>query len=123
MKSISGEQGNFEVKILQYPRYVDPAKCIASGLCVEKCPTKVDSEYVAGLAKRKSIHVKYAQAVPLKYVIDPIHCIFLTKGKCKVCEKLCQAKAINFEDKEEELTIQTGAIIISPGCDVFHPEV
>jgi heterodisulfide reductase subunit A len=123
VKSISGEQGNFEVKILQYPRYVDPAKCIACGLCVEKCPTKVDSEYDAGLAKRKSIHVKYAQAVPLKYVIDPIHCIFLTKGKCKVCEKLCQAKAINFEDKEEELTIQTGAIIISPGCDVFHPEV
>ncbi len=122
MKSISGEEGNFEVKILQYPRYVDPAKCIACGLCAEKCPTKVDSEYDTGLAKRKSIYVKYAQAVPLKYVIDPVHCIFLTKGKCKVCEKLCQAKAINFEDKEEELTLQTGAIVISTGCDVFHPE-
>ena len=122
MKSISGEEGNFEVKIVQYPRYVDPAKCIACGLCAEKCPTKVDSEYDAGLAKRKSIHVKYAQAVPLKYAIDPIHCIFFTKGRCKACEKLCPAKAINFEDQEKELTIQTGAIIISPGCEVFDPK-
>ncbi len=122
MKSISGEEGNFEVKIVQSPRYVDPAKCIACGLCAEKCPTKVDSEYDAGLAKRKSIHVKYAQAVPLKYAIDPIHCIFFTKGRCKACEKLCPAKAINFEDQEKELTIQTGAIIISPGCEVFDPK-
>ena len=122
MKSISGEEGNFEVKLVQSPRYVDPAKCIACGLCAEKCPTKIDNEYDAGLAKRKSIHVKYAQAVPLKYAIDPTHCIFLTKGRCKVCEKLCPAKAINFEDKEKELTIQTGAIIISPGCEVFDPK-
>jgi len=122
VKSISGEQGNFEVKVVQYPRYVDPTKCIACGLCAEKCPTKVDNEYDAGLAKRKSIHVKYAQAVPLKYAVDPTNCIFLTKGRCKVCEKLCPAKAVNFEDKEKELTIQTGAIIISPGCEVFDPK-
>jgi len=99
------------------------AKCIACGLCAEKCPTKIDNEYDAGLARRKSIHVKYAQAVPLKYAIDPTHCIFLTKGRCKVCEKLCPAKAINFEDKERELTIQAGAIILSTGCEVFDPKV
>ena len=122
MKSISGEEGNFEVKVVQHPRYVDPAKCIACGLCAEKCPTKIDNEYDAGLGKRKSIHVKYAQAVPLKYAIDPVHCIFLTKGKCRVCEKLCPAKAINFEEKERELTIQAGAVIIAPGCEVFDPE-
>jgi heterodisulfide reductase subunit A len=122
VKSISGEQGNFEVKVVQYPRYVDPAKCIACGLCAEKCPTKTVNEYDAGLAKRKSIYVKYAQAVPLKYAIDPTHCLFLTKGKCKVCEKFCPAKAVNFEDKEKELTLQAGAIIISPGCEVFDPK-
>jgi heterodisulfide reductase subunit A len=123
MKSVSGKEGNFEVNIVQYPRYVDTAKCIACGLCAEKCPTKVDNEYDAGLGKRKSIHVKYAQAVPLKYAIDPANCLFLTKGRCRVCEKLCPAKAINFEDKERELTLHVGAIIISPGCEVFDPKV
>jgi len=98
-------------------------KCIACGLCAEKCPTKVDNEYDAGLSKRKSIHVRYAQAVPLKYVIDPVNCIFLTKGKCRVCEKLCPAKAILFDDKEKELTFDVGAIVIAPGCEVFNPEL
>ena len=123
MKGVSGEEGNFKIQVVQQPRYVDTAKCIACGLCAEKCPTKIDNEYDAGLGKRKSIHVKYAQAVPLKYVIDPANCLFLTKGRCRVCEKLCPAKAINFEDKERELTIQAGAIIISPGCEVFDPKV
>lgn len=101
---------------------MDMTKCIACGLCAEKCPTKVENEYDAGLSKRKSIHVKYAQAVPLKYVIDPLNCTFLTKGKCRVCEKLCPAKAINFEDKGKELTIRVGAVIIAPGCEVYNPE-
>lgn len=114
--------GDFEVNVIQYPRYVDMTKCIACGLCAEKCPTKVDNEYDAGLSKRKSIYVKYAQAVPLKYVIDPLNCTFLKKGKCRVCEKLCPAKAINFEDKEKELKIRVGAVIIAPGCEVYNPE-
>jgi len=109
--------------VTQHPRYVDMTKCIACGLCAEKCPTKVDNEYDAGLSKRKSIHVRYAQAVPLKYVIDPVNCIFLTKGKCRVCEKLCPAKAILFDDKEKELTFDVGAIVIAPGCEVFNPEL
>ena len=94
VKSIKGEEGDFEVKVTQHPRYIDPDKCIACGLCTEKCPRKVDSEYDAGLGKRKAIYVQYAQAVPLKYAIDATNCIYLTKGKCRVCEKFCQVGAI-----------------------------
>ena len=42
-------------------------KCIACGVCAEKCPKKVTNEYDAGLNKRKAAYVQYAQAVPLKY--------------------------------------------------------
>jgi heterodisulfide reductase subunit A len=73
VKSITGQEGNFQVKVAQHPRYVDPEKCIACGLCTEKCPRKVDSEYDAGLGKRKAIYVQYAQAVPLKYAIDQLY--------------------------------------------------
>jgi heterodisulfide reductase subunit A len=123
VKGITGEQGNFDIEVLQHPRYVDPDKCIACGLCAEKCPKKVDSEYDAGLGKRKSIHVKYAQAVPLKYVIDEANCIYLTKGKCGVCEKVCPADAIRYDDKPRELSINVGAVIIAPGCEVFDPAI
>ena len=123
MESVSGEEGNFEITVTQHPRYVDVEKCIACGLCAEKCPKKVDSEYDAGLGKRKAIHVKYAQAVPLKYAIDAPNCIYLEKGKCKVCEKLCPAEAINFEDKARTFTVQVGAVVVAPGSDVFDPAI
>jgi len=120
VESISGDEGNFEIKVIQQPRYVDVDKCIACGICAQKCPKKVISEYDAGLIKRKSIYVKYAQAVPLKYAIDE-NCIFFKNGKCKACEKFCPAEAINFEDQPKEITINAGAIVIAPGCSVFDP--
>jgi heterodisulfide reductase subunit A len=124
VESVSGEAGNFEIKVRQHPRYVDLEKCIACGLCAEKCPKKVVNEYDAGLAKRKAIYVKYAQAVPLKYAIDPETCIyFVKKGKCKACEKFCPADAVNFEDQGRELTINVGAILVASGCEVFDPAI
>jgi heterodisulfide reductase subunit A len=125
VESISGEVGNFEIHVRQYPRYVDMEKCIACGLCAEKCPKKVSNTYDAGLAKRKAIYVQYAQAVPLKYVIDAENCIYFVKGKgkCKACEKLCPSEAINFEDQEKELTIRVGAVVLASGSRAFNPAV
>ncbi len=76
---IEGEEGNFQVQVLRKPRYVDMAKCIACGLCAEKCPKKVEDRYNEGLGMRKAIYVKYPQAVPLKYAIDDENCIYLSK--------------------------------------------
>ena len=121
VKSISGQDGNFEVKITQFPRYVDISKCIACGLCAEKCPKKVDNEYDAGLGKRKAIYLKYPQAIPLKYAIDDKSCIYFKKGKCRACEKFCPAGAVNFEDSARELTINVGSIILSTGFTPFDP--
>ena len=121
VESISGEEGNFEVKIIQSPRYVDMNKCIACGLCAEKCPKKVDDEYNAGLGKRKAIYLKYPQAIPLKYAIDDTSCIYFKKGRCKACEKFCPAGAINLDDKAKELTVRVGSIILSHGFTTFDP--
>ncbi|MBT8357206.1 MAG: FAD-dependent oxidoreductase [Deltaproteobacteria bacterium] len=96
-------------------------KCIACGICAEKCPKKVTDEYDAGLVKRKAAYVKYAQAVPLKYVIDPTYCIYLKKGKCKACEKFCPTGAVNFKDEKKELNLNVGSIILSAGCEVYDP--
>ena len=123
VNSISGEEGNFEVNVTQYPRYVDTDKCIACGLCAEKCPKKVPNAYDGGLSKRKAIYVKYPQAVPLKYTIDPEHCIYFIKGKCRICEKFCPNNAINFNDQKKELTLKVGAVVLSMGTEVFDPGV
>ncbi|RZB33623.1 MAG: heterodisulfide reductase subunit A2 [Desulfobacteraceae bacterium Eth-SRB2] len=107
----------------QHPRYVDMDKCIACGLCAEKCPKKVPDAYDGNLSKRKAIYVQYAQAVPLKYVIDPEQCIYFKKGKCKACEKLCPSHAIKFDDQERELTLKVGAVVLAQGSRAFDPAV
>ena len=96
-------------------------KCIACGICAEKCPKKVDDAYNEGLIKRKAAYVPYAQAVPLKYALDEEHCIYFIKGKCRACEKFCSAEAINFDDKEERLSLKAGAVILSLGFEPFDP--
>ncbi len=119
--SISGEEGNFEIQVHQKPRYIDMDKCIACGLCAEKCPKKVNDAYNEGMGIRKAAYVKYAQAVPLKYVIDEENCIFFQKGKCRACEKFCPSKAVNFEEKPKDLTLQVGSVIFAAGFKCYDP--
>lgn len=96
-------------------------KCIACGLCAQKCPRKVDDEFNLGLNQRTSAYIKYGQSVPLKYAIDGESCIYLKRGKCKACEKFCPTSAINFEDQEEIVDLNVGAVILSPGFKPFDP--
>jgi heterodisulfide reductase subunit A len=111
------------VEVLKHPRYVNMDRCIACGTCAEKCPKKVDDPFNQGLATRKAVYVDYAQAVPLKYAIDKDNCIYFQKGKCRACEKFCPTKAINFEDKEERITLKAGAVVLAPGFTPFNPKV
>ncbi len=109
------------MNVIHHPRYVDTDKCIACGTCAEKCPKKVDDVYNERLIKRKAIYVPYSQTVPLKYAIDKDNCIFFKNGKCRACEKFCEAGAIDFDQQEEEMTYHVGSVIMAPGFKSFDP--
>jgi len=121
VEEVSGFIGNFKVKIRKKARYVDEDKCTGCGLCQEKCPWKVDSEFEVGLGKRKAIYILFPQAVPNKPVIDREHCAYFQKGTCRACEKFCEAKAINFEQEDELVEVEVGSIILATGFNVFDP--
>ena len=38
LKEVTGKTGNFRVKILKKPRYIDGDKCTGCGVCIENCP-------------------------------------------------------------------------------------
>ncbi len=120
---VSGYVGNFKVAVKQKPRYVDMDKCTGCGTCQEKCPVKADNAFDAGLGKRKAIYTPFPQAVPNVPVIDPDVCAFFLKGKCRACEKFCEAKAIDFNQKDKIMELDVGNIIITTGFDSFDPSV
>ncbi len=121
--SVTGEPGDFTVKIRQQPRYVDPELCTGCGICEDKCPKKVTSEYEEGLTHRKAVYSLFPQALPNTRAIDADTCIYLLKGRCRACEKVCPANAIKFDDTETDFEVKVGAIILSPGLELYDPGV
>jgi heterodisulfide reductase subunit A len=118
---VNGFVGQYEIRVRQYPRYIDTSKCISCGMCLEKCPTKVESEFEEGLAKRKAIYRYSPQSVPAIPVIDAAHCRYLNGKKCQACVKVCPSQAIDFEQKEQDVILEVGSIILATGYDTFDP--
>ena len=123
IQALDGEPGRFAVTVQERPRFIDEDKCIACGVCAEKCPKKVDDAFNEGLGKRKAAYVQYPQAVPLKYAIDEANCIYFKTGKCRACEKFCPASAVNFEQLPKEHRFEVGSVILAPGFKAFDPTV
>ena len=123
VESVSGYVGNFEATIRKHARSVDMAKCTGCGVCYEKCPTQVDSEFDAGLDTRKAIYIPFPQAVPNVPVIDREHCRWFTEGKCGVCQKVCPGEAVDYDQQDEVITEKFGVIVVAIGYDLLDPTV
>lgn len=110
--------------------------CSTCGACVQICPTGVIkleeitknkvtpilSEFDADLASRPCIYVPFPQAVPNKPVIDRDNCIYFKNGNCKICEVVCQPQAIKYDQEEEIVEEDVGAIVVATGYDLYEPE-
>lgn len=119
VEGIKGRAGDFTVTVRRKASYVDWGKCTGCGLCQEKCPSKTPSEFDRGMGLGKAIYTLSPQAVPNKPVINPSHCRYFKEGKCRVCEKVCPVKAIDYEQKDWFLEERVGAIIVAVGFDLM----
>ena len=107
-----GEAGDFTVTLTQKPRYIDAEKCTACGECYKRFPECVN--FTPGLDPRAPTCMRYPQATPQAFSIDP--------DKCENIEevaKVCQFGAILTEDKPREYKIEVGSVILSPGAGLF----
>ena len=124
VKEISGKAGDFNVKVLKKAKYVDWDVCTGCGMCSEKCPMKkIPNEFEEGMGNRQAIYIPFPQAVPRKAVIDAEKCLYLTKDACKLCEKECEAGAINWDDKDEIIEYNVASVIVATGYDQLDPSV
>jgi heterodisulfide reductase subunit A-like polyferredoxin len=67
---VTGEAGNFQVKLLEQPRYIDLAKCTACGECEKVCPIEVPNQFDQGLRDRRAAYKLYPQAMPSAFAIE-----------------------------------------------------
>jgi len=124
VQEVSGEVGNYKVKVNKKAKYVNWDNCTGCGACSEKCPMKkIPSEFEEKMGNRTAIYIPFPQAVPRKAVIDAEKCLYLTKDACKLCEKECGAGAINWDDKDEIVEYDVASIIVATGFDQLDPSV
>lgn len=113
--------------------------CMACGGCVSICPTgamddtfkestmkkpiPIPSEFEMGLTSRKPIYVPFPQALPNIPTIDRSKCAHFVTDQCRICEEVCEPKAINFDQKEETVELEVGSIIIATGFKTFDPHM
>jgi heterodisulfide reductase subunit A-like polyferredoxin len=109
IEGISGEVGNFVVKLRQRPRYIDMSKCNACGDCSLVCPVSLPNEFdrvgnpgwvpepsrdgprpaepggsprAGALGSRKAVFRPYAQAIPNVYGISKSEGMAPCKAAC-----------------------------------------
>jgi heterodisulfide reductase subunit A2 len=106
----------FRVGITSSPRYIDEEKCTGCGDCTAACPYGVPDIFNVGLGFTRSIHLYFPQAVPRVAVIEQDTCI-----RCGNCVKVCNAEAIDLNQKPRKFFLETDAIIVATGLDLFDP--
>ncbi|HSQ83760.1 MAG TPA: 4Fe-4S binding protein [Desulfobacterales bacterium] len=123
VESLKGQAGDFTVSVRKKARYVEENRCTGCGLCSEKCPTIVSDAFNEGLGTRTAVYAYFAQGIPSTRTIDPDYCRQLNGKKCGICAKVCQAEAINFDQKDQIVELNVGAVILAAGYDVFDPSL
>ena len=116
IKSVEGSPGNFDVTLSNRPRYIDPVKCTGCGECALHCPVTAVNQYNLKLDDRRATFIEYAQAVPLAFAIDTETCI-----GCGLCENMCIAKAVEYDDRVRESSLNVGSVILSAGSRGYDP--
>jgi len=114
VKSVQGRMGDFRVQVEVKPTYVDPVKCNGCGACIDVCPVYQPNKYDVDLKPIKAIYSPFAQAVPLKYVINKDICV-----ECGMCMKACGLSAINLNDVPKTVELNVGAIVAATGAVPF----
>jgi heterodisulfide reductase subunit A2 len=121
VENVTGYVGNFSVRVRKKARYVEEDACTACGECAKVCPVVVPNEFEVGLGSRKAIYIPFPQAVPSAYLIDHDYCLGDVPIACGKCREVCDKKCVDFDQQDEIIDLNVGAIVVATGLDVYDP--
>lgn len=108
---VSGETGNYTVKVTLSPRYVN-ASCTACGDCERAVTAEFADEHNYNLGKRKGAYLPFNMAYPQRYVLDPR---IIGTPDAEKAKTACRYNAIDLTLQEQTLQLNVGAIIWATG--------
>jgi heterodisulfide reductase subunit A len=50
-------------------------------------------------------------------------CLYLKEKKCAICEGVCKTDAIDLHQEAEKLEVKVGAVVLSPGYEIYDPKL
>ncbi len=115
VQEISGEKGNFNVKIKTSPQYIKN-NCTACGKCAEICPEERPDEFNYGFTNTRAAYIPHEIAFPFKYHIDNEYC---KKESCNKCVDACKYNAIDLSAKEKITELEVSSIVTATGWESY----
>ncbi len=117
--NIKGFFGNFEVQIRKKARMIDSEKCIACAACFEACPVTVKNKFNGNMTDRHAVYTPFVGVLPNMAAVDGDNCLRSKGENCTKCQDGCPFGAVDYEQKDEIVTAEVGAIIVATGFDVL----
>jgi heterodisulfide reductase subunit A2 len=121
---LAGSFGNFMTKIRKNPRYVDLKSCIGCAECIGACPASEPNELNCNKNERKAMDFAFFGGLPNVPYIDAKACLRLQGGEdCSKCQEACPIPgAVNFDETEEIIERNVGAIVVAVGGGLYDCE-
>jgi quinone-modifying oxidoreductase subunit QmoA len=111
VEKISGEAGQFRVKIRLRPRYVTGQHPVDDSVVGQLTSERVN-DFNLGMDKTKALYLPHDMAYPHVHVLDREA---LSEADAQKLLAACPAGAIDLEMPEREITIDASAIIVATG--------
>ena len=115
VESISGQEGNWDVKIKLNPRYVNE-KCTGCGKCAEACTMEIDNPFNYNMNKIKAAYLPHDMAFPQRFVVDPA---LAKSSEGKTVKDACPYDAIDLEMKVASFDLNVSAIVWATGWSPY----
>jgi heterodisulfide reductase subunit A len=133
-QDVIGFKGRGDTREIAPPFDVESPRCMVCGACYTICPTAAArlkkmgtktprpllDEFDERLRSRPAIRIPFPQAVPNAAIIDREHCVHFATDKCMICQDMCEAKAIDFNQQEEKIALPVGSVILASGAEAYE---
>jgi len=111
VEEISGEAGDFRVRIMKRPRYVTGQVSLDDSMA-ERLTSQRPNDFNMGLDNTKALYYPHPSAFPALHVLDREA---LSDADAATLTEVCPPGAIDLEMEEEEFWVDVGAVIVATG--------